>query len=1004
MVSKKGNKTAVKAGARQVRSTKKPKVAKKAASTSKLKQPTFHVVGMGASAGGLEAFQEFFSGMPADSGIAFILVPHLDPSHISILPEIIQKSTEMEVITVEDGTKIQKDRVYITPANKDMAVLQGAIQLIDPIQDRALRLPIDYFLRSLAADLRERAVGIILSGMGSDGTLGIKAIKEELGLVMVQDPATAKFDSMPRNAVNTGMVDYILSPRQMSEQLLKYTRHATQATAVKAVPVEGEVPNALKKVIILLRDRTGHDFSLYKVNTLCRRIERRLNVHQIDNVSDYLRFVQKFPHEIDNLYKDLLIGVTNFFRDPEAFDILENQALPMLMDNKPEGYIFRVWVAGCSTGEEAYSIGIAFKEHQEKLNKKFEIQIFGTDIDAESIDVARAGIYQKSGMVDISQERLDRYFLAENSSYQIRKDIREMLIFATHSIIKDPPFTKMDLISCRNLLIYLEPELQKKLLPMFHYCLNESGVLFLGPSETTGGYTDLFSTIDKKWKIYQAKPAPSLYEDILELPLAPTRFREKGARPNPVRELNITQVAEKVLLEKYAPPSVIINTKGDIIYIHGSTGNYLELAPGTVRWNILDMARGVLRTKVPLAIRAAVSQKQEVRYDNLVVKSNGVTDKVHLIVKPLSESEATRGLMMVVFQPAAPLKSAEPVGKKEKSSRGAKVNPLVDELEQELRLTRESLQTTVEELETSNEELKSTNEELQSTNEELQSSNEELETSKEELQSVNEELITVNTELEEKNRQFESSNDDMKNLLNSIDIPTIFLDSKMRIKRFTSNIEHIANLISSDIGRPISDISTKLTYKNMEEDAVQVMEKLGHKVVEVQTREGAWYSMSISPYRTYNNVLDGVVITFSDIGELISAANEKEEALALSENIIQTLREPFLVLDGKLQIISTNSAFYSGFKSTREKTLGKYIYDLGNRQWDIPDLRRLLEEIIPRDNKLDNFEVVHEFPEIGIRRFLLNARKVKQGKGTGEYILIAFENVPLVNPGAGKEN
>lgn len=958
----------------------------------------FHIVGIGASAGGLEAFEAVFRNMPENPGMAFVLVPHLDPTHASILPQLVQKCTHMKVMQVEDGSKVLPNTVYIVPPNKDLAMLHGALQLIEPTESRAMRLPINYFFRSLAQDQREKAICIVLSGMGTDGALGLRAIKEDLGMAMVQAPETAKYDSMPRSAVETGLVDYVLPPEEMGKHLIEYSNRITDRVAPTAsdFPNAGEVPDAMQKICVLLRAKTGHDFSLYKPNTVWRRVERRMDVHRLDHISNYVRYLQGNPQEVQTLFKELLIGVTQFFRDPEAFQILKEKILPGYLMGKPDNDSIRVWVPGCSSGEEAYSVAMIMSECVEALARPLNVQIFATDIDADAIAMARIGIYPESITADVNADRLRRFFLKEDSTYRVKKNVREMLVFAPHNIIKDPPFTKLDLICCRNLLIYLESVLQKKLLPLFHYSLKPKGILFLGSSETIGGFVDLFTPVDRKWKIFTRKDSASAGRKILEFPPMPPAEKAPEIHRSKGRETGIRRLAEGFLTKTYAPPSVLINEDGDIQYVHGRTGKYLELAPGEAKFNILDMAREGLRGELSRAIRKAIAGKQDVACKGVSVRSNGDVQSVDLFVKPVREREAPAGLLMVMFEDVG--SSGKAMEAKTKGRSKNKPEKRLEVVEQELQYTKESLQSTIEEMETINEALSATNEELQSTNEELQSANEELETSKEEQQSLNEELVTVNTELQSKVDELSSVNDDMRNLLDSNEIPTIFLDSELRIKRFTSHATKVVHLIQSDIGRPISHVVSNLKYGNLAEDAEEVLRKPGLKELEVEGKDGRWYLMRILPYRTIDNAIDGVVISFLDIYDRKTAADKIEslnqslqEARNYAEAIIDTLREPLLVLNEDLRVVSANRSFYRTFQVNPESTERRFIYDLGNRQWDMPGLRELLERIIPENNVFEDYEIEHQFPDIGLRKMRLNARKIATEKTGRALILLAIE-------------
>ena len=954
---------------------------------------SFYVVGIGASAGGLDALERFFKNMPENSGMAFIVVTHLDPDHVSIMPELLQKSTKMKLITAEDGMKLEPNHVYVAPAKNDLAILHGIIQLIEPIAIHGFRLPIDFFFKSLAKDLGEKAICIILSGMAFDGTAGLKAVKNELGMVMAQEPKSSKFDSMPASAIKTGLVDYILRPEEMPDFLIQYSSQKVKGVLLDKAITDGNIPDSFQKIYILLRAQTGHDFSMYKQNTILRRVERRMSISQLDSIPSYIRFLQEDPKEVDTLFRELLIGVTNFFRDTESFERLK-QTLSNIVKSKPENGKIRIWIPGCSTGEEAYSIAILLRECMSEAKKNFDVQIFATDIDSNAIDIARIGSYLGIEL-DVGKERLKHFFTSDGRIFHIRKEIREMIIFAPQNVIKDPPFTKLDLISCRNLLIYFNTELQKKVIPIFHYSLLPNGILFLGTSETIGAFVDLFSIADKKWKLYKRRESVYSAQPLIEFPLTKTigKTYENVMKINEVK--NIPQLGEKVILQNYSPNCVIISEAGEIIYIHGRTGKYLELTHGEAKMNIFEMAREGLKQELSTSIRKVLSSKKSLTSEGIKIKPNGSSVFINLTVKPIKDPPEMRGYLLIIFEDVQ-IEKKESVSKKiHYDKRSEKV---IKELEYELKSAKENLRSTVEELETSNEELKSTNEEMQSTNEEMQSSNEEMETSKEELQSLNEELLTVNAELQNKNDDLSTVNNDMKNLMDSIDIPTIFLDNNLLIKRFTQHATKIINLILSDIGRPINHIATNLKYENLIDDAKEVLRSLVKKEVELQTNDGIWYQMRILPYRTLSNLIDGVVIAFLDINKVKIASNEitklnQEIQLArdFSNNIVETLRDSLLILDSKLKVLSANRAFYKTFDTISENTVGKFIYELEDNNWDIPELRKLLEEIIPEETFFEAFEVEYKFKKGGKKKLLLNAREVFQGDKDSKLILLAIQ-------------
>ena len=961
----------------------------------------FYIVGMGGSAGSLEAFEQFFRNMPDDSGAAFVLISHLDPTQKGMMPELLQRYTKMKVFEAVDGMKVVPNCVYVIPSNKDMAILHGTLQLLEPTATRGLRLPIDFFFKNLGLDQKEKAVGIIISGMGSDGTAGLKIIKEHLGMVMVEDPESAKYDSMPHSAIDTGLVDYIAPAEVLPTMLLAYIKQLSQPLS-EHIGTEEQVVSAVQKILVLLRGQTGNDFSLYKKNTVMRRIERRMNVHHMGKTEQYVRFLQDNPQEVELLFKELLIGVTSFFRDPKAFELLKKTIVLDILKNNENERAVRVWIPGCSTGEEAYSIAIIFSECLSKLRLKgnFKVQIFATDIDKAAIDKARQGLYPANIAADLSPERLEHFFSKEDNKYQINKDIREMVVFAPHNVTMDPPFTRLDLISCRNLLIYLTAELQKKLMALFHYSLMPDGILFLGTSETIGRFIDQFSTVDTKWKIYQRRHSEQTAADTVDFAhfyreaIPAGRVSAKQA----AELVSIPEVANRMLLEDFTPPAVFINEQGDVVYIHGRTGKYLEPPAGKANINIFAMAREGLKIELPSAIREAKTQKKTITLKGIKVKTNGDFQTINLTVKPVVQLGIQQPLYMLVFENVTmPPKEEKSISSQARSS--SRLKDINIELENELKHTKELLQKTSEEMQLSQEELKSTNEEIQSTNEELQSTNEELSSSKEEMQSLNEEMMTVNAELQVKVDELTLSNSDMKNLLNRTEIATVFLDDELNIRRFTPEATGIFNLIQSDIGRPISHIVSKLQYDDIVTDVRKVLDSLMYKEAQVQAKDGHWYIMRIMPYRTHDNAIDGVVINFIEITtvkKLEISLQEKEssaqKARALAEGIIATVREPLIVMDANFKVITANPSFYQTFRVTTEQTENHILYELGNGQWDIPELRRLLEEILPQNSVFNDFAVDHEFPSIGRKKMLLNAHKIVQQEPNDQLILLAIED------------
>ncbi len=981
--------------------------------------PDFPVVGIGASAGGLAAFEAFFSGMPKDTdpGMAFVLVQHLAPDHKSILTDLVGRYTRMKVFEVKDGMIVRPNCAYIIPPGKDMAYISGALQLMEPVAPRGKRMPIDFFFRTLAQDLRERAIGVVLSGSGSDGTLGVRAIKGEGGMIMVQESASSEYDSMPRSAIATGMVDFELPPAEMPVKIIEYARRAIDRTDKQA---EGQPPagneNALRKIFMLLRNHSGHDFSQYKPNTVNRRIERRMAIQQLENSEGYIKYLQQTPAEIEALFRDMLIGVTSFFRDPEAYEALEKQIDGLFSEKKPNETI-RVWSAGCSTGEEPYSLAILLAEHQRQLKERINFQIFATDIDSRAITAARTGIYPASIAADISQNRLERFFSMApgDSSYQINQKLRDMMIFSEQNIIKDPPFSRIDLICCRNLLIYMGAELQKKLIPLFHYALKPGGILFLGSSETIGEFGNLFATLDRKSKIYQKKNESrqaGLYRFMPPMGAADepaVRPKRKQTR----REKSLREITENALIKQMVAAAALVNVKGDILYLHGRTGSFLEPAQGEAGVNnILQMAREGLQQKLTTALRKAVAGMESVKCRNLQVKTNGEFTTIHLTVNLLgpersgqarddTEQRTDSPMILVVMETAEPqppetsaLRADAAPDQKEDTKAGDDNQAVIAALRQELRAKEEYIQTTSEELETANEELRTSNEEMQSYNEELQSSNEELETSKEELQSVNEELSTVNAELQNTVTDLTRVNDDMNNLLAGTGIASVFVDHELRILRYTPAATRIINLIQADIGRPVSHIVSNLQdYDRLQQDVREVLQTLVPVETEVRTKAGVWHTMRILPYRTLNNVIEGAVISFVDISSAKQAQQALQEAhVRITEAIVEAVHEPLLVLDSGLKVISSNKAFCAAFAPESDSVAGHRLYDLGNGQWDIPALRSLMEELLPAESAVNDYVIPAEFTETGFRRLQINARTISD-TGESRFILLAIKDI-----------
>jgi two-component system CheB/CheR fusion protein len=952
------------------------------------------VVGIGASAGGLEALQGLFANMPAHPEIAFVVVQHRAIDRTSVMKSLIEKHAKLRVEDIVDNMKVKPNVIYLASAEKEVSIMHGILLLTDMPAHSGIHLPIDSFLRTLARDEAERAICIILSGTGSDGTLGLREIKAAGGMVMVQKEDQAKYDSMPRSAIDTGMVDFILPVEKMGAQLTQYVRHP-YIERPKPPETEERAESLLQKIFLLIRNRTGHDFSHYKRNTIHRRIARRLAVHQIEDLEHYTKLLQESSEEVSILAREMLITVTNFFRDSEAWESLQERTIRPMIEQKPPEEPLRIWVAGCATGEEAYTVAILLREEIGKDDRHRIMQIFATDLDEESINTARRGVYPKSIAADVSTARLRQSFTDESHGYRIKNNIRESIVFAKHNLIKDAPFSKLDLLCCRNVLIYLDNSLQKKLIPMFHYTLNPGGTLFLGESESIGTFADLFVPVDAKSKIFRRKAVETGYEpEAGEIGFRePVKIRKEVALPVKRLAHDAAEIAERVILRDYSLPCVLVDREYNIVYFNGDTSKYLIQPSGKPAFNILQMARPEIHFKLNLLLKRAFHENRLAMEKDIQVRSDDHYVETDIVVRPVAEAGEGGDLMLVVFK-SRPKdnKKAETGGPPAAKMPEGEKEGRIRELEQELQSFREYLRTTIEELETSNEELKSSNEELQSTNEELQSTNEELDTSREELQSTNEELRTVNSEYQQKINELSKAYDDLNNLLGATEVATLFLDRDLRIRRFTPATRKIFRLIDRDIGRPLDDISTTLQSEGFLAETRSVLESLNRVDRAVEGSDGTSYQMKVIPYRTTQNVIEGVVITFIDITEQKRLVAE-EQAGELAGAIVETVRQPLLVLGSDLKVISANPAFYRHFQTGPEETVGRRIYELGDKQWDLPELRNLLEQIVPQNTRIEDFRVQASFPKIGPRTMLLNARQTVRGTAVTGRILLAFEDI-----------
>ena len=961
----------------------------------------FPVVGIGASAGGLEAFSALLTSLPETTGMAFVFLQHLDPGHHSALEEILSRTTKIPVSQVTDGTEVQRNHIYIIPPNFDMVIRDGILRLSARTLTHGQHRPIDSFFISLAEDCGDRAIGVILSGTASDGTSGCLAIKAVGGITLAQDEATAKYASMPRSAVESGCVDFVLPPPAIAQELARIEKHPY----IARVPTRPDEllgpasPNDIHQLFTMLREAKGVDFTHYKQTTLQRRIKRRMVLNQSERLEDYVRFVRRNPKELDELYRDVLIHVTGFFRDPGAFDALRKEVFPVLVKNrKPTEWPIRVWIPGCSTGEEAYSMAMALLEYMGPNNANVSaapnsraVQIFATDISDAALDRARAGVYHDSIVADLSPARLKRFFMRVDKGYQIVQPVREICIFAKQNIAKDPPFSGLDLVSCRNLLIYLGPELQKRVIPTMHYALRPGAYLMLGGAESLGVFADYFTLIDKKFKIYQKKAAGARLVTYFTGVDYSLRRRADAPSPKaPASALSIEKEVERELVNRFVPASIVVNSEMEIVQFRGKTGAYLEPATGQPTFSLSKMAREGLLIDLRAALHTAKKENVTVRKEGVSIQSHEGTRLVDFEVIPIQAEESQTRFYVVVFQDAPAQLSTKTVSKRAGAKEARKDLPLArqnERLAREIRQLRGQLQSLIEEHETTSEEFKTANEEVLSSNEELQSTNEELETAKEELQSGNEELTTVNEELQNRNVELSTANNDLLNVLANVNIPVVIVNNDVRIRRFTPPAQKLLNLLPGDVGRYLGDIRPNFEFDNLGQLARETIENNSVHEAEVRDSLGVWYMLRTRPYKTSDNKVEGAVITFQDIDAL---KHTVEESRAYADTLIEGAREGVLILDADLRVLVANPAFYNSFQVSPQETVNRPIFELGNRQWDIPALRTLLEKIINQKTRIDDFEVRHNFEHIGERIMLLNARRLSTSQS---FIFLSIDDV-----------
>ena len=968
----------------------KPRVSKarvtRAAARPKVPDASPLVVGLGASAGGLAALEQFVAHVRTELGAAYVVVQHLDPEHASVLTELLQRVSPLPVVEVTDGMSVRPGVVHVIPPNREMEIFAGTLLLTVPAAPRGKRLAVDGFFRSLADEQGAHAVGVVLSGTGSDGALGLRAIQEAGGLCLVQEPSSAKFDGMPAAAL-LACPSSLVGPADRLPSLL--------AGAVKGLgdrprraPPAPDAGTSLTRILTFLRTATGRDFAQYKRSSVTRRVHRRMSANGIEDLEAYVRHLREHPAEVKSLVRELLINVTGFFRDPEAFASLRSDVLPKLVAGRTEGEPIRVWVAGCATGEEAYSITILLRELLEEAHSPARVQVYGTDLDDEAIATARAGVYPAAIEGSVTPERLARFFVKEEGGYRVRKEIREQVVFAVQDLVKDPPFTRVDLISCRNVFIYLEPELQERILALFHYALRAGGVLFLSPAEGVGNHGELFAPIDRKWRLFRALHTVASVRAVLARGLSRDRAASEGEAGLKPAADDFAEITRRLLLQHHAPPSVLADRAGTVLYVYGDTGPYLRQAPGRPTLSLSEMAREGLQVDLRTALKVAAARGKAVHRPGITVGEGRRSQTVDLTVRPVTVGRGAPGLLLVSFQESLALPAGKPA--RGKAVRHDLQAQRIQELTRALASAKENLQATIEERQTANEELQSSNEELQSTNEEVQASNEELETAKEELQSVNEELTTVNAELQAKVEQLTATQDDLKNLFDAINVGTVFLDERLRVRRFTREACRIYRLAPTDVGRPLSDIKSNLVDRDLLADAQGVLDSLVPVEADVRSADGGWFQARLFPYRTLDNAIRGVVLTFTDVSKRVAAEAVAQGERELKQRLVETVREPLLVLDAHLRVVSASPAFTAEFAPSALPVVGRHLYELADARWNLPALRDALERVLPEGEAFDRMELVSPAGDGTPRGLYVSARRVAGGAGVGDAILLTF--------------
>ncbi|MFH7245082.1 MAG: chemotaxis protein CheB [Spirulina sp.] len=954
----------------------------------------FPVVGIGASAGGLEAFTQLLSHLSANTGMAFVLVQHLDPKQKSLLSEILARTTAMPVQEAQEGMAIAPNQVYVIPPNTLMTLRQGCLHLSPRSPGSRVSRAVDMLFNSLAEDRGNRAIAVILSGGDRDGSQGLEAIKAAGGITFAQTADSAQVSSMPSTAIATGQVDFILSPEAIADELTRISHHPyiaapTDQPDLPALPATHE--DDFVAILQQLQTAFGVDFRAYKRTTLQRRIQRRMALHHLETLADYRRYLESQTTEIQALYEEILIHVTGFFRDPEVFKVLKRDIFPTLLRDRPPEVPLRIWVAGCSTGEEAYSIAIVLLEFLAHQPRQPQIQIFATDVSERVIEKARSGVYLASQVADVSAERLQRFFVPMEGGYQINKTVRELCIFARQNLASDPPFSRLDLISCRNVLIYFGAALQHKILPMFHYGLRPSGFLLLGSAETVGDFSSLFHLVSRTHKIYTKQPSPLLMPMELSSPVYAAEPSPAPAVPALPAEASLLELVDQVVLSRYAPVGVVVNSNLDIVQFRGQTGAYLAPSPGQASLNVLSMVREELRLELRTLLHQ-VRQTGQAATKTTIAPIAGSPRSVQIDVDLVSRETANETYILILFTEVNTPSSAPETTTLGDADSPSQASTDFQRLEQDLKTTKAYLQSIIEEQEATNQDLRAANEEILSSNEELQSTNEELQTAKEEIQATNEELSTINDELYRRNAETMQVSNDFQNLLSSINIPILMLEADLRIRRFTPTAAALFNLIPSDIGRPLSDIKHNLNLDDLEAQILEVISTLVMRNQEVQDHAGHWYDLRIRPYRTLDDRIDGAVVVLVEIDALKRSTEQLREARDYADSIVQTVREGLVVLDSHLTVVTANQRFYRMFQVNPAETEHVSIFELGNGQWNIPQLRSLLEDILPENSQVEDFVIDHVFESIGAKKMSLNACKMLLFEG-GERILLSIEEV-----------